>query len=126
MHTNPTEYNLIDLPDGRKLGFSEFGDPSGSPVFDFHAIAKTRHYRFIGIDRPGMGLSTFNEQHTILSWCHDITGLANALEIDKFSIIGHSGGAPFVMACAYAIPDRLIGAAIVSGMAPTTLPESKT
>ncbi|AMQ28341.1 TPA: alpha/beta hydrolase [Legionella pneumophila] len=128
----------ITLRDGRLLGFAEFGDPKGQPVFyfhgfpgsrlqasDFHEIAKARHYRLFGIDRPGMGLSTFNKQHTILDWCQDVTALANALKIDKFSIVGHSGGAPFVMACAYAIPERLIGAAIVSGMAPTTLPESK-
>ncbi|MBI2786456.1 MAG: alpha/beta hydrolase [Legionella longbeachae] len=128
----------ISLKDGRLLGFSEFGDPKGHPVFyfhgfpgsrlqasDFHEVAKTHHYRFFGIDRPGMGVSTFNKKHSILSWSQDISALANCLKIDRFSIIGHSGGAPFVMACAYAIPERLIGAAIVSGMAPTTLPESK-
>ena len=72
-----------------------------------------------------MGLSTFNKKHTILNWSQDIIALANYHAIDKFSIIGHSGGGPFVMACAYMIPGRLSGAAIVSGIAPTTLPESK-
>jgi pimeloyl-ACP methyl ester carboxylesterase len=128
----------ITLKDGRLLGFAEFGDPKGYPVFyfhgfpgsrlqagDFHQIAKARHFRFFGMDRPGTGLSTFNKNHTILSWSEDIIDFANNLKIDKFSIVGHSGGAPFVMACAYEIPERLIGAAIVSGMAPTTLPESK-
>ena len=130
--------SFITLKDGRKLGFLECGDKKGHPVFyfhgfpgsrlqasDFHAIAKTHRCRFFGIDRPGMGLSTFNKKHTILNWSQDIIAFANHLEIDKFSIIGHSGGAPFVMACAYSIPERLSGAAIVSGIAPTTLPESK-
>lgn len=128
----------ITLTDGRALGFLECGDPKGHPVFyfhgfpgsrlqasDFHETAKAHRYRFFGIDRPGMGLSTFNKKHTILNWSQDIVALANHLEIDKFSVIGHSGGAPFVMACAYMIPERLSGAAVVSGIAPTTLPESK-
>lgn len=130
--------SYITLKDGRLLGVAEFGDPKGHPVFyfhgfpgsrlqagDFHEIAKARHCRFFGIDRPGMGLSTFNKKHTILGWSQDVIAFANHLKVDKFSIVGHSGGAPFVMACAYAIPERLMGAAIVSGMAPTTLPESK-
>lgn len=133
-----TSSSFIRLKDGRKLGFLECGDPKGHPVFyfhgfpgsrlqasDFHEIAKTQRCRFFGIDRPGMGLSTFNKKYTILNWSQDLIVLANHLEIDKFSIVGHSGGAPFVMACAYTIPERLSGAAIVSGMAPTTLPESK-
>lgn len=130
--------SFITLKDGRKLGFLECGDPKGHPVFyfhgfpgsrlqasDFHEIAKTHRCRFFGIDRPGMGLSTFNKKHTILNWSQDIIAFANHLSIDKFSIIGHSGGAPFVMACAYTIPERLNGAAIVSGLAPITLPETK-
>lgn len=139
MNNIPLSLNsTIKLGDGRLLGFAEFGDREGKPVFffhgfpgsrlqagDFHAIAKTNHYRLIGIDRPGMGLSTVNKNHTILGWCHDITALADALKINKFSIIGHSGGAPFVMACAYSLSDRLNAAAIVSGLAPTTLPESR-
>lgn len=130
--------SLITLKDGRKLGFLECGDPKGHPVFYFHGFpgsrlqardfaetAKAHRYRLFGIDRPGMGLSTFNKKHTILNWSQDIVELADHLEIDTFSIIGHSGGAPFVMACAYMIPERLSGAAIVAGLAPTTLPESK-
>lgn len=128
----------IILRDGRALGYLECGDPKGHPVFyfhgfpgsrlqasDFHQIAKAHRCHFFGIDRPGMGLSTFHKKHTILNWSQDIVALANHLEIEKFSIIGHSGGAPFVMACAYMIPERLSGAAIVSGIAPSALPESK-
>src|SRR3990167_646659 len=62
--------------------------------------------------------SQIDPKRTILSWATDVADFANCLGIDKFSILGHSGGAPFVAACAYAIPERLNGAAIVSGMAP--------
>lgn len=139
MKNNVTSLGLsITLKDGRALGFLECGDPKGHPVFyfhgfpgsriqasDFHETAKAHNFRFFGIDRPGMGLSTPNKKHTILSWSQDVIALANHFGIDKFSVIGHSGGVPFVLACAYMIPERLSGAAIVSGIAPTTLPESK-
>lgn len=124
----------MKLSDGRTLGFSECGDPNGYPVFffhgtpgsrlqavDFHDAASTKHCRFFGIDRSGMGISSLNPRHTLLSWADDIRQLANHLNIDKFSIIAHSGGAPFAMACAYAIPERIANVAIVSGLAPTTL-----
>ncbi|MSP52970.1 MAG: alpha/beta hydrolase [Gammaproteobacteria bacterium] len=81
-------------------------------------IALLNQYRLIGIDRPGMGLSSFAPKRTILSWPDDVEAIADSLNISKFSIIGHSGGAPFVAACAYRLPERLNGAAIVSGMAP--------
>jgi pimeloyl-ACP methyl ester carboxylesterase len=132
------EQRTIELADGRKLGFAEYGDPSGNPVLYFHGfpgsrleagrfheVAVSNRYRLIGIDRPGMGLSSADKNRTLLSWTTDVANFADCLEIEKFSIIGHSGGAPFVVACAYAIPERLNGAAIVSGMAPIEKPESQ-
>lgn len=127
----------VELKDGRLLGFAEYGDRKGLPVLYFHGFPGSRlevgrfhdaaaanGYRLIGIDRPGMGLSSIDKNRNLLSWASDVANFADCLEIEKFSIIGHSGGAPFVAACAYAIPLRLNGAAIVSGMAPFDNPES--
>lgn len=128
----------INLKDGRKLGFSITGDNDGFPIFylrgtpgsrlqalDFQDIAQTKHCCIYGIDRPGMGLSSPNPKHTILSFVDDLSELAAYLKIDKFSIIAHSGGSAFAVACAYKIPSKLKGVAIVSGLAPTTLLEAK-
>src|SRR3990167_4594035 len=129
--------NTIILPDGRLLGFAEYGDPSGAPILYFHGFPGSRleaqrfheralahHYRLIGIDRPGMGLSSIDKQRTFISWAADVAHFADSLGIEKFSIVGHSGGAPFIAACAYAIPHRINGIAIVSGMGPLEKPES--
>lgn len=127
----------MTLHDGRTLGFAEYGDPNGYPVFyfhgtvgsrllaaDFHDAAQTKHCRFFGVDRPGMGLSSINKKHSLLSFANDIQELADHLNINQFSIIAHSGGAPFAMACAYAIPKRISNVAIVSGMAPTLMSQA--
>lgn len=132
------ELKTVELKDGRLIGYAEYGDPNGIPVFYFHGFPGSRleagcfhnaavvnHYRLIGIDRPGMGMSSIEPKRSILSWATDVANFADCLGIDRFSIIGHSGGAAFVVACAYVIPQRLNGVAIVSGMAPLDNPESK-
>jgi pimeloyl-ACP methyl ester carboxylesterase len=96
------EQRSVSLVDGRQLGFSEYGDHNGLPIFYFHGfpgsrleagrfheIAVANRYRLIGIDRPGMGLSSIHKQRSILSWPDDIERLANLIGIDKFSIVGH-------------------------------------
>jgi len=128
--------NNITLSDGRKLGFAEFGDRQGRPVFYFHGfpgsrleaklaekIALDTHVRFIGIDRPGFGLSEFKPQRTLLDWADDVSELADALQIDRFSILSISGGGPYAAACAYKIPDRLVSVGIVCGMGPLEVQE---
>ena len=60
----------IKLADGRALGYAEFGNPSGVPVFFFHgfpasrlegivldATARAVGARLIAPDRPGFGIS---------------------------------------------------------------------
>ena len=125
----------MKLKDSRQLGFAEYGEPHGKPILFFHGLAGSRldarllhkiaitnHCRLISIDRPGMGLSSFDKKRTILSWADDVEAFADHFNLPKFAIIGHSGGAPFVAACLYKIPERLTGAAIVSGMGPFELP----
>jgi pimeloyl-ACP methyl ester carboxylesterase len=123
--------NNITLSGGRKLGFAEFGDRQGRPVFYFHGfpgsrleaklaerIALDTHVRFIGIDRPGYGLSSFKPGRTFVGWADDVTALADALKIERFSILAVSGGGPYAAACAFKIPDRLDAVGIVCGMGP--------
>jgi len=128
----------MQLSDGRQLGYAEYGDTAGHTVFyfqgspgsrlqagDFHEVASLQHCRLLSVDRPGMGLSSLNNNQRMLNWVQDIIELTDALKINQFSVIAHSGGASFALACAYAIPRRLKSIAIVSGLAPTNLPESK-
>ena len=111
------------LKDGRTLGYIEFGE--GFPIFYFHGTPGSRYeaeyltgredIRIIGVDRPGMGISTYKKNRSLLDWADDITELADYLQIQRFSIIGFSGGAPYVLACIKRIPERLIYCGIISG-----------
>jgi pimeloyl-ACP methyl ester carboxylesterase len=123
--------NHITLSDGRRLSFAEFGDRRGKPVFYFHGfpgsrleakladrISRESKVRFIGVDRPGYGHSSFKPGRNLISWTDDVAELADALRIDRFSILGVSGGGPYAAVCAYKMPERLDAVGIICGMGP--------
>jgi pimeloyl-ACP methyl ester carboxylesterase len=137
-NTSPnTTDNILRLRDGRALGYAQYGDPGGPPIFFFHgspgsriqrhpdaSIARELGARIITMDRPGYGLSDFQPARTLLDWPADVAQLADALGIDHFAAIGLSGGGPYLLACAYAMPDRLCSAIVVSGMGPLDEPDA--
>lgn len=122
------------LPDGRDLGYAEYGDLSGFPVFFFHGTAGSKLFhppldvtqhmgvRLICAERPGYGESTFQPNRRILDWPKDVVSLADALKLDRFAVSGHSGGGPHTLACAYALADRVTSAAVVAGAGPVDTP----
>jgi len=125
-YVTKTKFHL--LSDRRILSYQEFGDPLGLPVFYshgtpgsrlegelFHDEALTQSYRLICIDRPGFGESTYLPNRNLLDYPKDIVELADELKIDKFAMIGWSGGAIHSLACGYAIPERLLFNIILAG-----------
>jgi len=99
----------VRLPDGRSLGYAVCGDPEGRPIFQFHGWPGSRlqarfldeeatkaGIRVIGLDRPGIGLSDFQPGRQILDWPNDVVALADAMKIDRFAVLGISGGGPYV------------------------------
>jgi len=116
---------------GRVLGCGEAGDPHGKPVLYFHgfpgsrleaglagADARKRGVRLIGIDRPGYGLSDPDPGRTLLDWPADVAELADALHLERFAVLGASGGGPYALACAFKMPDRLSSVGIACGLGP--------
>jgi len=124
----------MQLPDGRTLGFAEYGSVEGTVLVycqgypgsrleaaALSAHAAQAHVRVIGLDRPGFGRSSFQERRSLLDWPNDLVALTARLGIDRFTVLGVSGGAPYALACAYQIPERLISCGIVSGIGPLKL-----
>jgi pimeloyl-ACP methyl ester carboxylesterase/uncharacterized protein (DUF952 family) len=88
------------------------------------AAAERNNVRVIAPDRPGFGLSDPQPRRTLLRWPEDVIELADALGIERFAVLGVSGGGPYAAACVYQIPQRLTGAAIVSGLGPFDSPQA--
>ena len=55
---------------------------------------------------------------TLLSWADDVAQLADALGADRFAAIGLSGGGPYVLGCAHALPDRMVCGVSLGGIGP--------
>lgn len=115
----PTTH-VIRLRDGRRLAFSEMGDPDGVPIMHQHGMpgsrleraAEPEFYRALGVrmitpDRPGYGLSDPHPHRSLLDWASDIAELAENLGIGRFGVTGLSGGGIYALACAAAMPHRL-------------------
>jgi pimeloyl-ACP methyl ester carboxylesterase len=138
--TPPRLEGVITLDDGRRLGFAEFGDPNGRGVFWFHGTpgarrqipeearvaAEERGVCLVGIDRPGVGDSTTHLYRSIADFAPDLGVVADRLGLDRFAVIGLSGGGPYVLACAALLPDRVTAAAVLGGVAPTQGPDAAT
>jgi hypothetical protein len=102
--SNSTPYtensDIVTLPDGRRLGYAQYGSPTGKPVIFLHGMPGSRldaaHFdkigkeigaRVIGIDRPGIGWSTPQPGRTLLSHAKDVEAVTDHLNIDKFRIM---------------------------------------
>jgi pimeloyl-ACP methyl ester carboxylesterase len=123
----------LRLPDGRCLHYAEYGNPTGNVVLYFHGTPGSHlevglvdeeleesNIRLISINRPGMGRSTYQSCRKITGWPCDISALLCSLGLSHspFGIIALSGGAPYGLATARAMPERISHLALVSGHTP--------
>ncbi|MGB8385622.1 MAG: alpha/beta hydrolase [Dermatophilaceae bacterium] len=125
----------VRLRDGRRLGYAEWGDPGGRPLLYFHGwpgsrlegrladeAARAKGVRLIALDRPGMGLSDYQRRRTLVDWPDDVIQLAAALGLQRFAVLGISGGGPYAAVCAWKLSDQLTRVGIVSSLAPLDVP----
>jgi pimeloyl-ACP methyl ester carboxylesterase len=109
------------------------GDPGGVPCFYFHATPGSRldpavlfarspaalsGVRLVAVDRPGFGLSARQPGRSFADFPSDVVAVADQLGIDRFAVLGVSGGGGYALACAYAAPRRVPAVVVVSGMTP--------
>jgi pimeloyl-ACP methyl ester carboxylesterase len=90
----------------------------GEPPPPLVAAASEHGIRWVGYDRPGYGASTRLPGRTIASAAGDVAAVTDALGIERFAVMGHSGGSPHALACAALLPDRVVSAVCLAGMAP--------
>lgn len=121
--------DVVTLPDGRALGFHEFGDPAGSPCLyipgtpssglaglAYDAAARAVGVRLIGVDKPGYGISSMTPRRTMAAFGEDVRGLADLLGLDEFRLFGESGGGPQALAAAALVGNRVPLTVVAAGM----------
>ena len=127
----PSDDHLLDLDDGRTIGYATWGEPSGSTVFVGHGTpgsrldryaalddpewVRGRRLRFVGVDRPGYGYSDPWPEASLLDCAGDFVRVADDLGLERFWALGVSGGAPYVIALGVLAPERVGRVALVSG-----------
>ncbi|MGE7387232.1 alpha/beta fold hydrolase [Streptomyces sp. NPDC004126] len=121
----------VILNDGRTLAVEEWGVPDGTPVVYLHGSPMSRlarhpddtlfrrlGVRLITYDRPGFGCSTPHEGRRVADAAADVAAVADAVGLDRFAVLGVSGGGPHALACAAALPGRVTRAGTLAALAP--------
>ncbi len=125
------ENEQIKLPDGRNMGYADYGDPEGRPVLYFHGWpssryqaaflddkARSRGLRILAPDRPGVGLSDPLPGRRFSDWPKDVAAFADGLGLDRFRVFGVSGGGPYTLATCAMLGGRVEKAAMICGAPP--------
>jgi pimeloyl-ACP methyl ester carboxylesterase len=108
-----------DEADGRLPVFWHHGTPNiGSPPAPLFPAAERLGLRWVSYDRPGYGGSTPDPGRDLGSAANLVSSVADALGIDRFAVMGHSGGGSHALACGALLPDRVRGVVSVAGLAP--------
>jgi pimeloyl-ACP methyl ester carboxylesterase len=121
----------LRLRTGRTLAWYEYGDPAGRPCFFtpgtpacglagivYHAKALKAGVRWLSLDKPGYGYSSFQPRRRLAYWPRDIAALADHLGLERFTVAGESGGGPHALALARYLPQRVTHTLVIAGMAP--------
>jgi pimeloyl-ACP methyl ester carboxylesterase len=123
---------MVDMPDGRRIAVEEWGSPTGDPIFLLHGTPGSRlgpiprplvlyqlGIRLITFDRPGYGCSDRMVGRMVADIATDVRQIADFLRLQRFAVLGRSGGGPHALACAALLPDRTTRAAVLVGLAPS-------
>ena len=136
MTLTPPRYEArVPVRDGRLFGIAEFGPAQADQtVLWFHGTPGARRQvpeparryadehgiRIIGMDRPGVGLSTPHLYQRLDDYTLDLDVALDRLGVDRFSVVALSGGAPFALAAAFAFGDQRVPTlGILGGVVPT-------
>jgi pimeloyl-ACP methyl ester carboxylesterase len=97
------------------------GSPQTGGLLDPLVVAaRARGIRLISYGRPSYGGSSPNPGRDVASAARSVEQIVEHLGIDRFAVMGASGGGPHALACAALLPDRVIGAACLASPAPFT------
>ena len=113
----------VELPDGRTLHGYDTGEEGrddrltvvwhhgtpniGTPPGPLFPAAERLGIRWMGYDRPSYGGSSPRPGRDVGSAAGDTAAIADAAGVDRFAVMGHSGGSMHALACAALLPRRV-------------------
>ncbi|MCX4747287.1 alpha/beta hydrolase [Kitasatospora sp. NBC_01287] len=122
---------LVKTADCRRLAVQTFGNPAGRPVFLLHGTPGSRlgptprstvlynlGVHLIAFDRPGYGGSDRLHGRQVAAAAADVRAVADDLGLERFAVVGRSGGGPHALACGALLPERVHRVAALVCLAP--------
>jgi pimeloyl-ACP methyl ester carboxylesterase len=124
--------HVLTLPDGRRLGYTIYGDEGGTPVVNCHGGLVSGHdvgpadvdARALGLcvvspDRPGVGRTDRLPGYGPLPWVRtDLVPLLDHLDVQECCVMGWSEGGQYALAVAFALGARVARCAVLAGCLP--------
>jgi pimeloyl-ACP methyl ester carboxylesterase len=126
----------LTLPDGRTLSYATFGPAAGPLVVVLDGpgsrglaraaapAARELGIRLVAPDRPGWFASTPAPDRAIGDWPADHAALLDALGAEPAGLLAQSGGTPYALAVAAALPERTTALAFCNACGPLSDPEN--
>jgi pimeloyl-ACP methyl ester carboxylesterase len=127
-----TDRDVLVLADGRRIEYLEFGDPQGAPAIYLHGTpssaqearwlhssAVTHGVRLVSVDRPGYHGSEPSRTHGVETAGRDVAEAATLLSLERYAVVGFSGGAGCALAVAAAAPHAVSVVHLGGGMGPS-------
>src|SRR4051794_34782099 len=124
----------LTLPDGRTVVCWEGGDPSGSPVLFHsgtpsgrlqatlgHEAALQSGVRLLSFNRPGYGGSSLSPPG-LAAVGFDGLAVMDRCDVDRFAVLGTSGGGPYALATGLADPARVTAVGVAPRLGPRAPP----
>ena len=109
-----------DSPNALTLLWHHGSPQTGALLDPLVEAAAARGIRLVSYGRPGYGGSSPHRGRAVASAASDVARIADALGLGRFAVMGASGGGPHALACAALLPDRILGAVSIAGLAPFT------
>jgi pimeloyl-ACP methyl ester carboxylesterase len=124
--------HTLSVPDGRTVGFTIYGDPTGSPVINCHGglisghdvspadeMARSFGLCVVSPDRPGINRTSRLAGHGLLPWARsDLVRLLDHLELGSVAVMGWSEGGQYALAASFALGERVTRCAVIAGCPP--------
>lgn len=120
--------------DGGRLAYTTYGSRGGTPVVAVHGTPGSRLFgrlladhaqrndvELLAFDRPGYGRSTPISGRTVRETAALLPALLDDAGVDDAALIAFSGGAPYALAAAEMLPERVRRVEVIAGATPETV-----